>query len=284
MSVTPSALFAACEVHENTRIAAQIWRMRFSFPELAARILPGQFFMVRLAGTQDPLIGRAFAVYDTVATNDGPWGVDFAYIVKGNLTTHLCELHQGDRIEVWGPLGNGFPRSTASHLVMVAGGIGYTPFLAVAKAHLQIAQYGGVAYPGPRPKISFCYGASHADGLAGVEDFEALDIDVQLATDDGSRGHHGQVTAPLHQLLDRRGEGIEIYCCGPEPMMQAVADVARSRGVPCSVSLESPMACGIGICFSCVAPVVTPDGQDWDYARTCIDGPVFPAEAIAWDA
>ena len=152
--------FSACRVHENVNIAQDIWRMRFAFPELAARVRPGQFFMVRLADTHDPLIGRAFALYDTVASDDGPWGVDFAYIVKGNLTSRLCTLRAGDRLEVWGPLGNGFAPATADRLVMVAGGIGYTPFLAVAKANLRVATYGDQIHEGSPPQVSFCYGAA----------------------------------------------------------------------------------------------------------------------------
>ena len=129
--------------------------------------------------------------------------------------------------------------------------------------------------------VTFCYGARTADYLAGIEDFQRLGIDVRLATDDGSLGHHGLVTDLLRQALAEHHGRPNIVCCGPEPMMEAVAEIAHEARIPCQVSLETPMACGIGICFTCVAKVRQPDGT-WDYKRTCVDGPVFDAELIEW--
>lgn len=126
-----------------------------------------------------------------------------------------------------------------------------------------------------------CYGARTADYLAGVEDFERVGIDMQFATDDGTRGHHGLVTDELEKVLDETKLSPSIVCCGPEPMMKAVSKIAAEREVPCRVSLETPMACGIGICFTCVAKVYDEEGE-WDYKRTCVEGPVFDAAKIEW--
>ena len=134
---------------------------------------------------------------------------------------------------------------------------------------------------GRADRISFCYGARSQDLLAGVPDFEALDINVCLATDDGSLGHHGLVTEVVDQLLAEDRNGTHVVCCGPEPMMEAVAELAARYSVPCDVSLETPMACGVGICFTCVAKVQQADGS-WDYKRTCVEGPVFDANQIVW--
>jgi dihydroorotate dehydrogenase electron transfer subunit len=136
--------------------------------------------------------------------------------------------------------------------------------------------------------VTLCYGARQADYLAGVEDFRTLGVDVRVSTDDGSAGHHGLVTDLLSTVLNERAAAqtlrdSRIICCGPEKMMQAVADIAKQRGVACQVSLETPMACGIGICFSCVTRVRQGDGQ-WDYRRTCVEGPVFDAAEIVWQA
>ena len=120
-----------------------------------------------------------------------------------------------------------------------------------------------------------------ADYLAGIEDFQRLGIDVRLATDDGSRGHHGLVTDMLEQVLSERRGTPRMVCCGPEPMMAAAARIARRAQVRCEVSLETPMACGVGICFTCVAKV-RQAGGGWDYKRTCVEGPVFDAELIEW--
>jgi dihydroorotate dehydrogenase electron transfer subunit len=194
----------------------------------------------------------------------------------------LARFVPGQQLEVWGPLGNGFAPQRADHLVMVAGGIGQTPFPALAQEHLGRRTFGNP----PREvtqvdRVSLCYGARSADYLAGVEDFQRIGVDVQISTDDVSAGHHGLVTDLLRGVLAGAGQGVRIVCCGPEPMMEAVAELATAAHVPCQVSLETPMACGIGICFSCVAKVRSADGE-WDYKRTCVEGPVFDAEQIVW--
>jgi dihydroorotate dehydrogenase electron transfer subunit len=309
------AIQAPVEIVENVRLAKDTYRIRFRAPDLARRIVPGQFLMLRLADVNDPLIGRPLALYDTIPGADGqPEAVDVVYLVKGKLTSRLWQMLPGQRLDVWGPLGNGFgwegevsaePRVQVSgfkvqaghhspltthpyppvpteHLIMVAGGIGQTPFLALAQEALHKKRYGDPPRDVPLARhVTFCYGARTAEYLAGVEDFERLGIDVRIATDDGSRGHHGLVTELLSQVLAEQHGRPHIVCCGPEPMMQAVAKIALSANVPCQVSLETPMACGVGICFTCVAKIRQPDGT-WDYKRTCVDGPVFDAAAIEW--
>ena len=108
-------------------------------------------------------------------------------------------------------------------------------------------------------RITLCYGARTAEYFAGIEDFERLRIDVRLATDDGSRGYHGLVTDVLDQVLKKEAGPARIVCCGPEPMMEAAARLACAAGAACEVSLETPMACGIGICFTCVTKVRQPE-------------------------
>ena len=108
-----------------------------------------------------------------------------------------------------------------------------------------------------------------------------MGVDVRLSTDDGSQGHHGPVTDLLRQVLRESQSVTRIVCCGPEPMMEAVAGIAAEAGTPCQVSLETPMACGIGICFTCVARIRDAEGE-WDYKRTCVEGPVFDSRQIVW--
>ncbi|MFO0817562.1 MAG: dihydroorotate dehydrogenase electron transfer subunit [Pirellulales bacterium] len=272
---------------ENVRLARDTYRVRFDFPELAERITPGQFLMLRLAGGSDPLLGRPLALYNTVTDEAGrPRYVDVVYLVKGRLTTRLAEALPGQKLDVWGPLGNGFPLQNTNHLIMVAGGIGQTPFLALAAEHLGTRRYGSPQrVVAGMPKVTFCYGARNAGYLAGIEDFERLGVDVRIATDDGSRGHRGFVTDLLRQVLAEAAQvpasGPRIVCCGPEVMMERVAAIAAESNVPCQVSLETPMACGIGICFTCVAKVKDADGG-WDYKRTCVEGPIFDAAKIEW--
>ncbi len=271
-------------VSENVLLATDTYRVRFDCPELARAIVPGQFLMIRVPDRDDPLLGRPFALYDTVIDNNGqPIGVDVVYLVVGKLTGALAQLKAGEELEIWGPLGNGFSAQPVEHLIMVAGGIGQTPFLALGRQFL-----GGRTYGRPEQEVAssqsvtLCYGVRRKDLLAGESDFRDCGIDLRISSDDGSIGHHGLVTDLLLRSLEEKpADECRIACCGPEPMMEAVAKIALERNVPCEVSLETPMACGIGICFSCVVKTKQPDG-DWDYKRTCVDGPVFPAEKIVW--
>ncbi|HZZ29646.1 MAG TPA: dihydroorotate dehydrogenase electron transfer subunit [Pirellulales bacterium] len=274
-------------VMENIRLARDTYRVRFACPEIARQITPGQFVMLRCAGVDDPLLGRPLALYDTVLSSGGePLGLDIVYLVTGKFTRRVANSPAGQSLEVWGPLGNGFPPQTVEHLIMVAGGIGQTPFLALAAEHRGHKRYGQPKRGVPHPKkITFCYGARRADYFAGLDDFRRLGIDIRLSTDDGSAGHHGFVTDVLRELLAEpdgsTAPSRQIVCCGPEPMMAAVAKIAQDYQTPCQVSLETPMTCGIGICFTCVAKVSQSDGG-WDYKRTCVEGPIFAAEQIVW--
>jgi dihydroorotate dehydrogenase electron transfer subunit len=271
------------DVVENVEIARDTWRVRFRCPEVASCITPGQFLMLRLSDLNDPLIGRPLALYDMTRSDSGLADtIDVVYLVKGKLTTRLARFEAGQKLDVWGPLGNGFPPAPTGHLIMVAGGIGQTPFVTLAKEYLGLERFGDPPRePAQCDRITLCYGARSSDLLAGVEDFERLGVDVRIATDDGSRGYHGIVTELLARTLVESSGDCRVVCCGPEPMMEAAAKVAAEADVACQVSLETPMACGIGICFTCVAKVRDKTGE-CDYKRTCVDGPVFDAELIEW--
>jgi dihydroorotate dehydrogenase electron transfer subunit len=270
---------SAADVIENARLARNTYRIRLNFPELARLIRPGQFVMLRLPGRTDPLLGRPFALYDTVLDDGGrPVGVDVVYLVVGKMTGLLAEVGHGEQVEVWGPLGNGFPDLDGrKHVGLVAGSIGQTPFLAHVRDLLGARGYGGRPARRMVDRVSLFYGVRTAELAAGVEDFRAAGAEVELASDDGSLGYHGYVT----QLLEQHSALDHLVGCGPEPMLHALAKLAARRGTPCHVSLETPMACGVGVCFSCVTRVKTADG--WDYRRVCMDGPVFDAAGLAWD-
>ncbi|QDT96965.1 dihydroorotate dehydrogenase electron transfer subunit [Gimesia aquarii] len=274
--------YLSATVVEQEQMAQSTYRIRLDCPQLAKAILPGQFFMVREPGVNDPLLGRPFALYDTYLSETGqPLGVDFGYVIVGKLTTRMTHWQPGDQVELWGPLGNGFPRPGVGALTMVAGGIGQTPFLAAAREALAQREYGERQrtldeFP---EKVSLLYGARSKDYLAGLDDFNLNGLDVEVATDDGSFGHHGYVTELLQQQIKGPTPPATIFCCGPEPMMEAVSQIAIESNISCWLSLETPMACGFGACFSCVAKVRISDNE-WDYRRTCVEGPVFKAEDL----
>jgi dihydroorotate dehydrogenase electron transfer subunit len=234
--------------------------------------------MLRLPGRTDPLLGRPFALYDTVLDAQGqPAALDLVYLVVGKLTGLLAQLAAGESVEVWGPMGNGFPGLSCEHVGLVAGGIGQTPFLAHIRDLLGQRGYGGRQARRQATRVSLFYGVRTAECAASIDDFRAAGATVHLATDDGSLGFKGFVT----QLVESQPPQDHLVGCGPEPMMHALAMLASRRGVPCHLSLETPMACGLGICFSCVTKVRTADG--WDYRRVCVDGPVFDAATLTWE-
>ena len=272
---------AIAMVDSQRMLAEDTYAIRLHCPDIAAKIIPGQFFMIRPASGTDPLLGRPFALYDTYEDDNGePIGVEFGYVTVGKMTSLMTEWTGGEEVEIWGPLGNGFPRVECNHLMFVAGGIGQTPFLATAKELLDGKKYGTEPRPDvPLPKkVSMCYGVRSESYLAGLEDFEVDGLELTIATDDGSHGHHGYVTEVLKQSLASDDAPDCIFCCGPEPMMAAVAKICEEAKVECWLSLETPMACGFGACFSCVTKVK--EGDSWDYKRVCVEGPVFRAECL----
>lgn len=295
--VEPRFVFHSTQIIEHQQIAADTWQLTFIAPDMAEKALPGQFFMLRLAGQNDPLIGRALAMFDRHRDQRGNWhAISVVYTVKGRFTTAMSQRRSGDKIEVWGPLGNAFSTEKVDHLILVAGGVGQTPMLTYAAAALGLEMFGasdcsdsshpscGEWSQGPfAKKVTMCYGARTKAQLAGVDQFQKVCSEVIIATEDGSSGIRGRVTNALESILQQRqSESCRIACCGPEPMMHAVSQMAESYDVPCQVSLETPMACGIGICFTCVAKVIQSDGQ-WDYKRTCMEGPIFDSKSICWE-
>ena len=275
-----TAEFLTAPIVAHARIAENIHRIRLDCPAIAARAIPGQFAMLRIPDRSDPLLARPLAVYDTFSEPRSH--VDFVYAVHGKFTTALKEIAPGREMTVWGPLGNGFDVPAVDHLVLVAGGIGQTALLALGRERLGDASYGPPTRRVPRAKrVTLCWGARHGGLFGDVDDFRRAGIDVHLATLDGSAGRQGTVVDLLEDVAGRDGS-IHVACCGPEGMMAAVSRWSADRGVRCDVSLEAPMACGIGICFTCVAKVRDASGG-WDYRRTCIEGPVFESALIDWE-
>ena len=287
-AISPSnARQTTVDVVENVAVARDTYRLRLESPNLARAIRPGQFLMVRPAHGGSPLLGRPFAVYDVPRSADGAaTAVDLVYLIVGPGTQALARLRPGDRVVTWGPLGNGFGAGPGADrsVVFVAGGIGQTPFLALGKWWLGLDRYGEAPGTGPTRTAraaTLLYGVRSGDLAAGLGDFVAAGIDVELATDDGSAGHHGFVTDLLARRLERGDRPARVVGCGPPAMLAAVARLTARHGVDCDVSLENHMACGFGACYSCVAPIRQPDGTT-DLRRVCLEGPVFAAGAVAW--
>jgi dihydroorotate dehydrogenase electron transfer subunit len=245
--------------------------------------------MVRLPHTTDPLLGRAFALYDAIRDDKGQ-GVylEIAYAVIGRMTHRLATFKAGDTLEMWGPLGNGFPVPKSEELILVAGGIGYTPFLAVAKEAVGGARYGKTDRGQGRCRtVKLLFGVRSRDYVpTDIDRFSESGVQVVLSSDDGSVGTRGFASDLLEQELNSgTNTSRTVYCCGPEPLMAKVARLCCEKDIECLVSLETPMACGLGLCYSCVAKIRSaPDGaNEWDYRRVCVEGPVFDGRRVVFD-
>jgi dihydroorotate dehydrogenase electron transfer subunit len=230
--------------------------------------LPGQFVMLSPGALparerSDPLLPRPMAVYRGGA---GPDEFEVLYKLVGRGTHLLGEAQPGQRVGVVGPLGRGFaPPARGVRTLLVAGGTGIASVYELAVRSRDAAD------------VAVLLGARSTSDLMGVDDFEALGIPVHVATEDGSRGRRGLVTALLEEAL-ADGRPTAVVACGPTPMMRACADLAAAVDAPCTVSLENHMACGFGVCLGCAAPL-----RDEGYALVCRDGPMFPASALDWD-
>jgi dihydroorotate dehydrogenase electron transfer subunit len=261
----------------NRRLSADYNVLSLDAPEIAASARPGQFVMIKTSGGQDPLLRRPFSIFEILHDASGrPSGVSIFNKRIGVGTTLLARVEPGTQLPLLGPLGRPFePVDPPAAAWMVAGGVGLAPFVTLA-----------TALSGRQARTTLFYGARRADELYCVDLFEALGVTIILATEDGSRGARGRITVPLEAALNERplGNPVKLYVCGPTPMMRACAQLAAVHGRACDVSLEQVMGCGLGGCYSCVVPARGTDGGAPRHTRTCIEGPVFDAQRVVWDA
>ena len=231
---------------------------------------PGQFVMLSpgalgAAERSDPLLPRPMAVYRTSGTERPE--VEILFKRHGRGTALLAQTRPGERLRFFGPLGRGFRLAEpGERAVLVAGGTGIASVFELAR---RLREAGA--------PVRVLLGARAAVDLMGEEDFASAQLPLRVATEDGSGGERGLVTDLLERELEAAGP-TRVYACGPTPMMRRAVEIARSRGVPCVVSLENPMACGFGVCLGCAAPLT-----EGGFALVCRDGPVFDAERIAWE-
>lgn len=267
----------AADVIANTRLSTDYNVIALAAPELARAAAPGQFVMIRLTSGHDPLLRRPFSIFEILRDGDRPIGVSLLNKRVGVGTRLLYDARPGDRMACLGPLGQPFPPvNPPEDAWMVAGGVGLAPFVTLAEA---LAARG--------TSSTLFYGGRASADLFREDIFERLGVRLVLTTEDGSRGEHGRVTAPLTRALaDRPADRpVTLYACGPTPMMRAVADLGRRFRRPTFVSLEPVMGCGMGGCYSCVVPVRrSPEDAASHFVRSCLAGPVFDAGLVAWDS
>ena len=221
----------------------------------------GQF--LHIACGEGLLLRRPISV--CLAGQDEPQDLArVVFEVRGEGTKWLAQRQVGDKVNVLGPLGNGFSITADDRLLLVGGGIGVPPLL------------GQAAYTAK--KATAVLGFRSADRAMLVDDYQDYCADVYLCSDDGSLGRHGFVDAQLWDILEKDKNFTAVLACGPKPMLKNVAKVAAEFGVPCQVSLEERMACGVGACLGCVVQMA-----DGTMKHVCKDGPVFDAKEVDWN-
>jgi dihydroorotate dehydrogenase electron transfer subunit len=245
-------------------------------PGIAEHTRPGQFVGLAVGGPDTALVlRRAFSIY-RVSTR-GVYGgtVEIVFAAVGAGTRWLAAQQQHTPVDVVGPLGRPFslPRAGGSpaSATLVGGGYGSAPLFALAE---QLLNRGS--------RVDFVLGAANQDRLFGALDAKRMASSVAVTTDDGSTGTRGVVTDVLPGVLQRSQADV-VYACGPMGMLAAVTRVAADHGVPAQCAVEESMACGIGVCMTCVLPVEGDDGVT-RMVRSCVEGPVFLGERVRWDA
>jgi dihydroorotate dehydrogenase electron transfer subunit len=241
-------------------------------PGMAELTRPGHFVAVQVGGPESSmLLRRAFAIYDVKERGVYGGTVEFIFAVHGKGTAWLAARRPQDKLDVVGPLGRPFrlPQGRVN-ATLVGGGYGSAPLLPLAT----LLRERGC-------RVDFVLGAADHHKLFGQLDAKRIATSIEVTTDDGSSGTRGRVSDVLPALLDRTSADV-VYACGPMAMLHAVTEIATSRGLPCQVAVEESMACGVGVCMTCVLPVVGEDGQT-RMVRSCVEGPVFLGDRIRWD-
>jgi len=252
---------------ENKEVAPDIYLLTLRAKTISAVAKPGQFAMIKVTDVHcdDPLLRRPLSIHNTSKDT-----IQFVYKVLGRGTKILAASKPGMEIQCLAPLGNGFNISPGDKPhCLVGGGMGIAPLLFLAK-HIRKCQ--------PESAIHVLLGARNKKELIAIEEFSKADIDeLGIATDDGSKGHFGLITELLEKEIWSQDE-VNIYSCGPEPMMKAVAGLCHKRDWQCQVSLEALMACGMGACLGCAVSQKGLGAEN--YLHVCSDGPVFNAGEI----
>jgi len=253
------------KILSNKKISSAYYKMIFDAPYIAKMALPGQFVQIRCSDSLEPLLRRPFSIHRVHGN------IEILYETVGIGTEILSSKKEGNRIDVLGPIGNGFilPKTTSiePRAIIIAGGVGVAPlvYLAeeLAKRHI---------------KTIVLIGAKTKDLILCEKDFKKIAHEIYVSTDDGTYGSQGFVSKLFHKILKTTESRFEtvVYVCGPHGMLRCIAEICQERNFECQVSLEEKMACGIGVCLGCV--VKTKTGNK----LACKDGPVFDSSELLW--
>ena len=262
------------QILSKEEVAPNIFLIKLSAPSVAQDALPGQFIHIKCSKDNYPLLRRPISIH-RIDKEKGEFYILFQ--VKGTGTNLLTQRAVGDDLDIMGPIGNGFTIYPESKkIIIVGGGIGIAPLLALAEKSLAEGK-----------ELRVLVGASKKEMVISEESIKNLGAKVEVATDDGSYMYKGLVTDLLEKTIKEGWLADQVFACGPKPMLRKVADITSRANIYCQVSLEERMGCGIGACMTCVCKIKIKekqtDREDYQYKRVCIDGPIFDASEVIWD-
>lgn len=253
----------------NNPVGVDCFHLALTTEQSLDKVIPGQFVMVQIGNQELPLLRRPFSIFGLIRNDDRIAGIELLIKVVGKGTQRLAQMLPGDSVDLLGPLGHGFRFKLNAHRIyLAAGGIGVAPirFLAAELLSRGVSPESIRLYLGGRSK----------QDLICREDFKHLGIPVTVTTDDGSDGDQCLITDPLELAIQEQAPDM-VYACGPHGMLACVAGIAERTRVPCQVSIETLMACGLGACLGCA--VASKKDEDI-YLHACVNGPVFNVEDI----
>jgi len=247
-----------CSVTENKLLTEAIYSITVKSNEIASESKPGQFLHIKCGHSR--ILRRPISICDVNGDS-----ITFIFEVKGEGTNWLSKRMPGQKLDIMGPLGNGF-EIPDDKIIIIGGGVGTPPMLYAAKAAKQ--------------KATAILGFREKSRVILTDEFEAACDELYITTDDGSVGIHGAVTKPLETLL-KTGKYKAVMSCGQLLMQKAVADMCAKYGISSQVSLEERMGCGVGACLVCACETKGTDGNS-KMSRACLEGPVFNANDVIW--
>lgn len=268
--INRNAVQISAEVISNKKVGPY-HHMVFAVGDMASHCRPGNFVAISVGGSHSSLIlRRAFAIYRAI--DKGPMGGSIELVIAphGEGSNWLCSRVVGDFIDLIGPLGTAFGiPTTNANTMLIGGGYGSAPLFALA----ELLKNRGC-------RVDMVLGASTANKIYAPLEGKRSVSSLTLTTDDGSTGIHGQISEAIPRLVREFGTEV-IYSCGPMGMLGAIAKIADQFDLAHQCAVEEAMACGVGVCMTCVVPIKHEDGIKM--VRTCIDGPVMDGAEIIWD-
>ncbi len=252
------------EVISRTKLADGIYIIRLFVSHIASLAQPGQFINILIGKDRDFILRRPFSIHRVLSANT----LDILFKVRGRGTEELAKGNQ-KKLDVIGPLGKGYSLpEQGKQFLIVAGGIGLASLFFLAERLIENKKH-----------FNFLYGTKNSQDLLYYLELKRMSHRVTVVTEDGSKGKKGRVTDYLLEEIQNI-QPEYIYSCGPEKMLKKVAEITTEKGLPCQISMEREMACGLGACLSCVCRTKTGRDGEFVYSRVCYDGPVFEAKDV----